>query len=70
MAFNFPDSPTVGDSYTAGGKTWQWDGVAWRGSTITSLDADTLDGNDSTDFLLKTEGVVESDAIAYAVALG
>lgn len=29
MALNFPDNPTVGDSYTSGTHTWQWDGIAW-----------------------------------------
>ncbi|WP_423454241.1 hypothetical protein [Ottowia sp. VDI28] len=26
---DFPSSPTVGDTHTAGGATWEWDGVAW-----------------------------------------
>jgi hypothetical protein len=70
MAFNFPDSPNIGDTYNANGKTWQWDGVAWRGSTITSIDADTLDGKDSSEYLLASEGTSQSDAIAYSIALG
>jgi hypothetical protein len=31
MAFSFPASPTVGQQYSANGKLWEWDGVAWRG---------------------------------------
>lgn len=26
---NFPTSPTVGDLYTLGSKTWVWNGSAW-----------------------------------------
>lgn len=26
---NFPGSPTIGDTYSLGTKTWKWNGVAW-----------------------------------------
>jgi hypothetical protein len=29
MAIDFPNSPTAGDLYTAGGKTWQWNSTYW-----------------------------------------
>jgi hypothetical protein len=29
VAIDFPNSPTTGDTYTAGGRTWQWDGTVW-----------------------------------------
>lgn len=28
-ALNFPDSPIVGDTFSAGGRTWQWTGATW-----------------------------------------
>lgn len=28
-ALNFPDSPLVGDTFSAGGRTWQWTGTTW-----------------------------------------
>lgn len=31
MAIDFPNSPTNGDLYTVGGKTWQWNGTFWAG---------------------------------------
>lgn len=30
MAIDFPNSPTTGDTYTTGGRTWQWDGTTWK----------------------------------------
>jgi len=30
MAIDFPDSPSVNDTYVAGGKTYKWDGTAWE----------------------------------------
>jgi hypothetical protein len=35
-AIDFPNSPTVNQSYTAGGNTWIWDGVAWTLQRITT----------------------------------
>jgi hypothetical protein len=29
MAMTFPVSPTAGDEYTVGGRTWTWDGTVW-----------------------------------------
>jgi hypothetical protein len=30
MAIDFPDSPTTGDTFTAGNRTWEWSGSAWE----------------------------------------
>jgi hypothetical protein len=29
MALNFPNSPSINDTYTYSGKTWKWDGSVW-----------------------------------------
>jgi hypothetical protein len=29
-ALSFPASPTVGQTYTANGRTWSWTGYAWE----------------------------------------
>jgi hypothetical protein len=29
-AINFPDTPSLGDTFTVGSFTWEWDGTVWR----------------------------------------
>lgn len=49
MAINYPNSPTVGETFEDGGVTWIWDGVAWNvqasaaqsGNSFTTIVADT-----------------------------
>jgi hypothetical protein len=52
MAINFPASPTNGDTYAYGGKTWTYDGTATKwvpedafsGVTATATELNALDG--------------------------
>ena len=30
MAANFPNSPSINDTFTHGGVTFTWDGTAWK----------------------------------------
>ena len=36
MAINFPNSPSVNDTHTFGGKEWTWNGSSWVLSTNAS----------------------------------
>jgi hypothetical protein len=36
MAFNFPSSPNLNDTYTFQGKTWKWNGSGW--ALVTNVD--------------------------------
>ena len=42
---NFPNSPTIGDTYTYGSKTWKWSGVVWEliPTPLTATDIPNLD---------------------------
>jgi hypothetical protein len=43
-AIDFPNSPTVNDTFTVGSVTWKWDGSVWQ--SVPTIDAVTgnLDG--------------------------
>lgn len=44
MPIDFPNSPTTGDTYTVGDKTWTWDGTSWNLVTQVSFVGVNLDG--------------------------
>ena len=46
-AFDFPSSPTVGQTYTLNGVTYKWDGVAWTGGPVADVSAYVLKGGDT-----------------------
>lgn len=40
MALNFPDSPTLNQTFSSADRTWKWDGSVWLlQSAITNLDS-------------------------------
>ena len=51
MAISFPGSKSNGQKFTAGNKSWTWDGNSWKGGVSSGSDAGTLDSLNSTQFL-------------------
>ena len=41
MAINFPNSPSVNDTFTVGGTTFTFTGVKWESSAVVNLSSDT-----------------------------
>ena len=39
MAINFPSGPSTNQVYTESGKTWRYDGTAWRTQNVTAISA-------------------------------
>lgn len=37
MALNFPDTPTLGQTYTSGTKSWTWNGTFWEADNTTTV---------------------------------
>lgn len=75
-AIVFPSSPTIGDTFTASGKEWQWDGTVWQLLNIgTSLhaathanggtDRITISQSQVTDLSTELASKVSSDSPAF-----
>ena len=42
MAINFPNNPSVNDTFTDGSITWTWDGTSWNGGASVSAESDPI----------------------------
>ena len=65
MALDFPNSPTLGQVYTAANKSWTWDGYKW---IITQYD-NAID-NDVTDYIDSEIDSVRNKSVAFSLILG
>ena len=58
-AIDFPNSPTVGDIFTAGNSSYRWTGVAWVSNNLGSIEWDAV-----------TDKPTEFDPTAHATSHG
>jgi len=55
MPLDFPSGPTIGQTYTYGGRTWSWDGASWNAYAGAGLSTSfTVASTASTSFSLAT----------------
>ena len=66
MALNFPDSPSVNDTYTVGSTTWTWDGTVWNSSTGAIIPTYVSSFNGATG---NVEGVSSVNGVTGAIKL-
>lgn len=54
-AIDFPNNPTLLQTFASGGRTWTWDGTAWTLFYVDELNMGTFDGG--------TVGFAETETI-------
>jgi hypothetical protein len=60
MAINFPDSPTLNQVFSAGGRTWRWDGTTWVSVGAELVVADITDLTATATEINYTDGVTSA----------
>lgn len=50
VAINFPDTPTVDQTFTSGDKTWKWTGSVWE--IVATPTVPVTSGSGISEFLL------------------
>ena len=63
MAINFPNTPTLDDTFTEGNTTWKWDGTAWNVTSSSAVATKFTRFNADTGF---TEADIANDTITVA----
>ena len=71
VAISFPASPSVNDTFTANGKTWQWNGTFW---SLVVSGASVADGSVSTakiaDSAITAAKIADGTVVAAEIASG
>jgi len=71
MAINFPDSPSVNDTYTVGDRTWVWDGTTWTvivGGVPTSISEFNITGDLNVGQDAEVDGILTANHIHGNIA--
>lgn len=67
MPISFPASPTVGQVYTSGKRSWTWDGTTWASNPATPLATSTLNVSSSVNLTNSTSIVALGGSTALTV---
>lgn len=67
MALDFPNSPSLNDTYTSSGRTWQWNGTAWEAVT-TGISANSISTTDLADNAVTTAKISNLNVTTAKIA--
>jgi hypothetical protein len=67
MALSFPLSPTIGNTYTAGARTWTWDGTIWE-ITGTAASAGSVNTAELANSAVTTAKIADGAVVAADIA--
>jgi hypothetical protein len=66
MAINFPNNPTLNQTFTSGSNSWIWNGASWEVKPVTSpsftnVTISSIDSADSSAISIDTKAVFQTD---------
>ena len=62
MPLSFPLSPTIGDVYSFGGKSWEWNGEGWQSANTPTASGPTFP-IDSLFLIQQSLSLTDTDAL-------
>ena len=69
MPIDFPNSPALNDTYSAGGKTWYYDGTAWTLRSVLTANG-TISNSDLADDAVTASKISNSAVTSAKIADG